>query len=106
MKLQTADGTTDLMLKMLLEDLKVQPEEELLVIVNGAGATTLMELLIVFRRVHQILEKKKIKLVRSKVGEFITTQEQGGFQLMISRMDSELIQLWDAPCNAPYFVMA
>jgi dihydroxyacetone kinase-like protein len=106
MTMQTADKTTDLMLEMLLDDLKVQPGDDLLVIVNGAGATTLMELLIVFRRIHQVLQERKINLVRSKVGEFITTQEQGGFQLMISRMDSELIQLWDAPSNSPYFVTA
>ena len=105
MKLKTANDTADLMLQMLLDDLKVKPGEELLVLVNGAGATTLMELFIVFRRVHQVLQEKKIKPVRSKVGEFITTQEQGGFQLMISRMDPELLRLWDAPCDAPYFVV-
>jgi dihydroxyacetone kinase-like protein len=105
MKLKTADETATLMLRMLLDDLKVTAGEELLVIVNGAGATTLMELFIVFRRVSQILEEKKIKLARAKVGEFITTQEQGGFQLLIARMDAELLRLWDAPCDAPYFVV-
>lgn len=105
MKLKTADETATQMLEMLLDDLQVKPGEELLVIVNGAGATTLMELFIVFRRVYQVLAEKKIKLVRSKVGEFITTQEQGGFQLMIARMDAELLRLWDAPCDTPYFVV-
>jgi dihydroxyacetone kinase-like protein len=104
MPLKTANETAEIMLNMLLEDLSVVPGEELLVLVNGAGATTLMELLIVFRRVAQILESKKIKLVRSAIGEFITTQEQAGFQLMIARMDRELIRLWDAPANAPFFV--
>jgi dihydroxyacetone kinase-like protein len=42
--------------------------------------------------------------VRSAVGEFITTQEQAGFQLLIARMDAELVILWDAPVNAPFFV--
>jgi phosphoenolpyruvate---glycerone phosphotransferase subunit DhaK len=105
MKLKTADETVDLMLPMLLDDLQVKAGEELLVIVNGAGATTLMELLILFRRVHQMLTEKKIKLVRAKVGEFITTQEQAGFQLMISRMDEELIEFWDAPSDAPYLTV-
>ena len=104
MKLKTADETTGLMLQMLLDDLKVQAGEQLLVIVNGAGATTLMELFIVFRRLHQLLGEKGIHLARGKVGEFITTQEQGGFQLMIARMDEELLRFWDAPCDAPYFV--
>lgn len=104
MKLKTADETAAVMLQMLLDDLKVKAGEQLLVIVNGAGATTLMELFIVFRRVSQVLQEKGIKLARGKVGEFITTQEQGGFQLMIARMDDELLGLWDAPCDAPFFV--
>jgi len=105
MQLKTADETAEIMLEMLLKDLDVKSGEELLVIVNGAGATTLMELFILFRRVSQILKSKGIKLVRSKVGEFITTQEQAGFQLMIARMDADLLRLWDAPSNAPYFIV-
>jgi dihydroxyacetone kinase-like protein len=105
MKLKTADETAGIMLEMLLKDLAVKPGEELLVILNGAGATTLMELFILFRRVDQILKAKGIKLARGKVGEFITTQEQAGFQLLIARMDAELLRLWDAPSNAPYFVV-
>jgi dihydroxyacetone kinase-like protein len=105
MKLKSADETAEIMLQMLLDDLRVKAGEELLVILNSAGATTLMELFILFRRIHQILKAKGIKLVRSKLGEFITTQEQAGFQLMIARMDTELIRLWDAPSNAPYFVV-
>jgi len=104
LEMKSADETTELMLHMLLDDLAVKEGEELLVIINGAGATTHMELFIVFRRLHQILTEKKIKIVRSLIGEFITTQEQAGFQLLIARMDRELIRLWDAPCDAPYFI--
>lgn len=105
MKLKSADETAEIMLEMLLKDLAVKAGEELLVIINGAGATTLMELFILFRRMHQILTARGIKPVRSKLGEFITTQEQAGFQMMIARMDPELIRLWDAPSDAPYFVV-
>jgi phosphoenolpyruvate---glycerone phosphotransferase subunit DhaK len=104
MKLKSADETAEIMLTALLEDLEVKAGEQLLVIVNGAGATTLMELLILYRHVAQLLEAKGVPLARGKVGEFITTQEQAGFQLMIARMDPELIALWDAPCDTPGFV--
>jgi dihydroxyacetone kinase-like protein len=104
MQLKSADETAEIMLNMLLEDLNIKSGEEILVLINGAGATTLMELLIVFRRVAHLLEAKKIKLVRSAVGEFITTQEQAGFQMLIARMDPELIKLWDAPADTPFFV--
>jgi phosphoenolpyruvate---glycerone phosphotransferase subunit DhaK len=102
LQLKTADETTAIMLDMLLEDLSASPSDELLVLLNGAGATTLMELYIVFRRVSQILQEKGIRLVRSAVGEFITTQEQAGFQMMIASMDKELIRLWDAPADTPF----
>ncbi|MBE9529912.1 MAG: dihydroxyacetone kinase subunit DhaK [Proteobacteria bacterium] len=104
LEMKSADETTELMVHMLLDDLAVKEGEELLVIINGAGATTHMELFIVFRRLHQILTEKKIKIAKSLIGEFITTQEQGGFQMLIARMDRELIRLWDAPCDAPYFI--
>jgi dihydroxyacetone kinase-like protein len=102
--MKSADEITELMVQLLLEDLSAIEGEELLVIINGAGATTHMELFIVFRRLHQILTEKKIKIVRSLIGEFITTQEQAGFQMLIARMDRELIRLWDAPSDAPYFI--
>ncbi len=105
MALKSADETAGIMLEQLLADLKVSAGEELLVMLNGAGATTLMELYLVFRRVAQVLEAKKIKLARSAIGEFITTQEQAGFQMMIARMDRELMELWDAPADTPFFKM-
>ena len=105
MKLKTADETTEIMLGQLLEDLEVRQGEQLLVILNGAGATTLMELFIVFRRMNQILTQNKINIARSLVGEYITTQEQAGFQMHIARMDRDLLRLWDAPCDTPYFVV-
>jgi len=100
-EMKTADATADIMLPVLLEDLKIKSGEQVLVMLNGVGATTLMELCLVLRRVRQILEEKNIKLVRSLVGEFLTVQEMGGFQMCVARMDDELVQLWDAPCDSP-----
>ena len=106
MSMRSADETADLMLQKLIEDLSVKKGENLIVILNGAGATTLMELFIVFRRVQQALEEKGINVLRNRIGEFITTQEQAGFQINLTRLDDTLIKFWDAPCDAPYFVMS
>ncbi|HEY9789692.1 MAG TPA: dihydroxyacetone kinase subunit DhaK [Candidatus Obscuribacterales bacterium] len=103
--LKSADETAAIMLDALLDHLDVKAGEELLVIVNGSGATTLMELFIVFRRISQLLLEKNIHITRSLVGEYITTQEQAGFQLCIARMDGQLLRLWDAPCDSPYWVV-
>jgi len=103
MKLKSADETAEIMLEALLKDLDVKSGEKLLVILNGVGATTLMELFIVFRRVHQLLEEKGIEVVGARLGELLTVQESAGFQMFIARMDDELLRLWDAPCDSPYF---
>jgi dihydroxyacetone kinase-like protein len=75
------------------------------VLLNGAGATTLMELFIVYRRVCQVCTQKGIEVARGRVGEFLTVQEMAGFQMHVARVNDNLISLWDAPCDAPYFVV-
>lgn len=104
-ELKSADETAEIMLGMLIEDLKVAAGEDVLVLLNGVGSTTLMELYLVLRRVEKVLAAKKIRLARSLVGEFLTVQEMGGFQMVLARMDPELLALWDAPCDAPALVV-
>ncbi|MBQ2975462.1 MAG: dihydroxyacetone kinase subunit DhaK, partial [Phascolarctobacterium sp.] len=87
----------------LLEDLNVLPEEKLLVLVNGSGATTLMEQLVVFRNAYAYLNEKNIEIVASHVGELMTVQEMAGFEICIARMNEELLKYWNAPCYTPYF---
>ena len=103
MPMMSADEVTDKMMNMLLDDLSIEKGERLMVVVNGAGSTTLMELCIVFRRCHYFLAEKGIEIVASYCGDLITTQEQAGFQMFIARMDDELIELWNKPCRTPYF---
>lgn len=103
--MKSADETADLMLQQLIEDLGVKAGEKLLVMINGAGATTLMELFIIFRRVRHTLAEIGIEVIRNRIGEFITTQEQAGFQMNITRLSAALTEFWDAPCDTPYFVV-
>lgn len=98
--LKTADETAEIMLNALLDDIQAKRGEELFVMLNGVGSTTLMELYLVLRRVKQLLDERGITLARSLVGEFLTVQEMGGFQMCIGRLDAELKTLWDAPCES------
>lgn len=103
MPLKTADETAEIMAEALVKDLSLKAGEKVMVIINGSGATTLMEQLIVFRKVYKYLEEKGIEIVANAVGEILTVQEQAGFQMMIARMDDEMVKYWNAPCNTPYF---
>ena len=105
MKLATADETARIMLDKILATMAVNSGDKLFVMINGCGATTLMEQCIVLRAVKILLEAKGIELVRSMVGEFLTVQEMGGFQMCVAKMDDELIELFDAPCDTPAFTV-
>ncbi len=102
-KLKTADETIKIMMDALLKDLEVKSGEKLMVIVNGSGATTLMEMLILYRASVNYLKSLGIEVVANWVGEILTVQEQAGFQLFIARMDDELLKYWQAPCKSPYY---
>ena len=102
-EMKTADETAAIMIDALLRDLDIKKGEKLLVIVNGVGATTLMEQLIVFRKCCHYLAEKGIEVVANIVGEVLTVQEMAGFQLFIARMDDELLKYWNAPCRTPSY---
>ena len=100
-ELKTADETAEIMLPLLLEDRGIKAGDRVLVMLNGVGSTTLMELYIVLRRVKQLLDERGIEMARTLVGEYLTVQEMGGFQMFVAKMDDELLELWDAPCDTP-----
>ncbi len=102
-KMKTADETAQIMINALLKDLDIKNGEKLMLFINGTGATTLMELLIIYRACDKILKEKNIEIVASMVDEILTVQEQAGFQMFIARMDDELVELWNAPCKTPYY---
>lgn len=104
-KMMTADETAEAMIAPLSKAVGAQRGDRLLVMLNGAGATTLMELYIVFRRVKEHLSAQGIEVVRSLVGEFLTVQEMAGFQMFVAKMDDELLKWWDAPCDTPYLTV-
>lgn len=101
--IKTADETVALLMDELLKDLGIESGEKLMCVINGCGATTLMEMLISYRASVRYLENKGIKVVANMVDEILTVQETGGYQLFIARMDDELLSYWNEPCNTPYF---
>ena len=100
--LKSADETAAIMVNALVKDIGIEPGERVMLIINGSGATTLMEQLIVYRAAVKELAKQDIEVVANFVGEMLTVQEQAGFQMFMARMDDELLRLWNAPCTTPY----
>jgi len=104
-KMMTADQTAEIMIKQLAAAVGAKRGDKLLVILNGAGATTLMELYIIFRHVKHWLAGQGIEVARVLIDELLTVQEMAGFQMFVAKMDNELLALWDAPCDTPYLTV-
>ena len=67
---------------------------------NGAGATTLMELFIVMRAGGADPRAARASsLARARVGEFLTVQEMAGFQMFVAQMDDELLRCGTRPAT-------
>lgn len=99
--LATADEITEMLATPILEDLPFRQGDRVLAFVNGMGGTPLMELYIVFRKLHQILSERGITIARSLVGDYITSLEMAGTSITLLRLDDQLIDLWDAPVHTP-----
>lgn len=100
--LKKADEIVDLLLEKILADLDYSGKE-VAVMINGSGATPLMELFIVNNRVSDVLAEKGIKVYKTLVGEYMTSIEMEGFSISLLRLDDELKELLDAKADTPAF---
>lgn len=100
--LKKADEIVDLLLGRILDDLDYSGRE-VAVMINGSGATPLMELFIVNNHVADVLAEKGIKVYKTFVGEYMTSIEMEGFSISLLRLDDELKELLDAKADTPAF---
>lgn len=100
-ELKSADEITEHLVNSVLDNIKIDKGEEVAVMVNGLGSTPLMELFIVNKKVHQMLEDKGIKIHETFVGEYMTSLEMAGFSVTLLKLDEELKELLDAAADTP-----
>lgn len=104
--LVSADDTAAEMVDLLCRQLQPQSGDKMMLIINGVGATTHMELNIVFRKAYKELEARGLKVVVSRIQELLTVQEQAGFQMIMARLDDDHIDyLKNKPSNASYWTV-
>jgi dihydroxyacetone kinase-like protein len=94
-----ADDITEKVANILVADLNLKRGEDAMVVVNGLGSTTLMERLIIFRRIHRFFEERGIRIAASWIDEIFTVQEAAGFQMCFARMNEERLRYWNASCR-------
>lgn len=97
-----ADPLADEMLSLLLLEMPLERRNRVSILVNSLGATPLEELFIIFRRAASTLSGLGVEIVRPLVGRYATSMEMTGISLSICKLDEELEDLLNAPCNSPF----
>lgn len=102
-KMEPADVLTEELYRNLIQDAGLKKGDEVCVVINGLGATTNLELAIVYRKVKELLDKDGIYVYDSDMNNFCTSQGMGGFSITFMKLDDELKTYYDMPCYSPYY---
>ena len=102
-KLMTADALAEEMTRLVVADLPFRKGDEVALMLNNLGATTMMELLIVNCTVRRVLDELGIKVYRSDIGSLFTSQETAGFSLSLMKLDANIKRWLDAPASSPAY---
>jgi len=98
-KMMSADEITDRVMDRIFSEMKPVAGDRVAVLINSFGATPLMELYILFRRVEQRLSAKDIKIEANWVGHYCTSLDMVGASISILHLDQELTDMLYHPCD-------
>lgn len=102
-KMQTADEIASGLVQAILKESGIQSGDTVCTYVNGLGSTTLMELMILNRKLAMLLQEAGIHVHDMDVNSLVTTMEMAGASISIMKMDEELLKYYDMPCKSPYY---
>jgi phosphoenolpyruvate---glycerone phosphotransferase subunit DhaK len=97
--LASARSIGEEMLGAILGDLAPKRGSEIILFVNGFGATPSIELYLLYREAARIVEAAGLKPIRSLVGSYVTSLDMAGASITVSVLDGESTKLWDAPVH-------
>lgn len=100
--IKTADELAEESVNEILADMPLTAGDEVALLINGLGGTSLEELYILNNSVRKQLDAKGIKVYRSWAGEYATSMEMMGASISICRVDDELKGYFDYPINTPF----
>jgi dihydroxyacetone kinase-like protein len=99
--LASADRIAEEMVAAIAGDLGGRIRGDALLLVNGFGGTPLMELYLMYNSARAQTEKHGARVVRSLVGNYVTSIDMAGSSITLSMLDEGLARLWDAAVETP-----
>jgi dihydroxyacetone kinase-like protein len=97
--LAPADSIAAELLDAILKDLAPRQGSEVVLLVNGFGATPLIELYLMVNSAMRILDGAGIKVTRFLTGSYVTALDMAGVSITLSMLDGQARTLWDAPVH-------
>lgn len=94
--LASADEIAAQLVEPMLNGLSPAAGERALLLINGFGATPLMELTLMYDAVRRAMASSGVDVVRSLVGNYVTSLDMAGCSATLSLMDGEALSLRDA----------
>lgn len=91
-KLKSADEISKELLDYILKDFE-NLDGEFVLMVNGMGQTTEMELFVVNNFAYDYLKEKNISIKKTYLGNFMTSMDMAGFSLTLFKVDDEILKL-------------
>lgn len=91
-KIKTADEISKELLDHILDDFE-NLDGDFVLMVNGMGQTTEMELFIVNNFASDYLKEKNINIKKTFLGNFMTSMDMAGFSLTLFKVDDEILKL-------------
>jgi dihydroxyacetone kinase-like protein len=100
-KLQPARELVGLAMDAILGDQPLDADDQALVLVNGMGATPLLELYVVAAEVAAVLDRQQVRIAACLVGNYVTSLDMAGVSISVCHADAEMLELWTAPVATP-----
>lgn len=101
-KLQPSAELAKELVTKLLTDFDAQEGDEFALLINGMGATPLMEQYVFANDVSRLLEDKGVKVVYKKLGDYMTSIDMAGLSLTLVKVeDPEWVTALKAPVTTP-----
>lgn len=100
-KLASADELAEKMVDKIVNDIPYKEGDEVALLINGLGATPLMELYLLNNSASEAISKRGIKIYKTFVGNYMTSIDMAGASITLLKLDDELKALLDSPSDAP-----
>jgi ATP-dependent dihydroxyacetone kinase len=99
-KIASVDALSEQVLDAIVADRQLGPGSQIVLVVNGLGTTTPMELSILARAAIGGLRRRGMTVARAWCGTLLSALDMPGFSLSIMAADAERLRLLDAATNA------